>query len=210
MVVGDNFSNTTYRDVILIRTDADGDLVWNKTYDFGGVESGTAVCKSQDYGYTFSVSSWPGALAQIDMDGELIWYLTYSQGLNDIEVTQDGGLISTGFYSDIQGGKLYLVKTTQSGIITAVDIKADENYVIKCSPNPFISNANIAYEVQTPSRTKISVFDVRGNSVCILVDGYQQPGKYNVSFEAFGVPNGLYLFLFETGNNRFTIKAIKQ
>jgi hypothetical protein len=207
MVIG-NFDS----DIILIRTDANGGLVDRLTYDLGGWETGTSICRSEDFGYILSMmNNWVGALARIDIDGEMTWYSTYANscGLHDVMPTQDGGLISSGYYY-VNANKPYLLKTTQTGLITSLDEKQEKKFDISFSPNPFSHTAHISYKVLTASNTKISVLDLEGRLISLIVDEFQVAGIHRISTDASAIPAGMYLCRLENGDRQVTLKVIKQ
>jgi hypothetical protein len=50
-----------------------------------------------------------------------------------------------------------------------------------------------------PGRVKLSVFDLLGREVVVLVDQEQQPGIYEVSFDGTGLSSGVYLYRLQAG-----------
>jgi hypothetical protein len=75
------------------------------------------------------------------------------------------------------------------------DFTLSQNY-----PNPFNPTTSIQYQVPTGSNVKIVVYDVLGKQVAVLVDGFQNAGKYTVSFNGANLASGIYLYRMEAGN----------
>jgi hypothetical protein len=120
-------------DLWLIRTDAAGNPLWNRTYGGSLVEKGyyghiLTRCSDGGFaltGYTTSFNPTPGGgdfyLVRTNSSGHMQWNSTFG----DVEIdrcwsvieTQDGGLIITGTsQSQISGpGGLWVVKTDASG-----------------------------------------------------------------------------------------------
>ena len=46
---------------------------------------------------------------------------------------------------------------------------------------------------------RLTIYDVLGREVTVLVDRQQTPGTYEVTFEADGLPSGVYFYRLETG-----------
>ena len=65
-------------------------------------------------------------------------------------------------------------------------------------PNPFNPTTQIQYELHEAMELKLAVYDVTGKLVDLLVDGYQQAGRYEVQFDGNGLASGVYLSRLET------------
>ncbi|MCW8850247.1 MAG: DUF2271 domain-containing protein [Melioribacteraceae bacterium] len=84
----------------------------------------------------------------------------------------------------------------------------DQNY-----PNPFNPNTSISYslpasEKSEPSIVKLSVYDILGNEVAVLVNEKQNPGNYNIVFSASHLNSGIYFYTLHTSNFSQTKKMI--
>lgn len=69
----------------------------------------------------------------------------------------------------------------------------DANY-----PNPFNPLTHINYSIEKHGRVKLSVFDISGKEVRLLLDALQGPGKYSVNFEAEDLASGIYFYVLRT------------
>jgi hypothetical protein len=49
------------------------------------------------------------------------------------------------------------------------------------------------------SDVKLSVFDLLGREVAVLVNEKKAPGSYEVKFDASGLPSGVYLYRLTAG-----------
>jgi hypothetical protein len=67
-------------------------------------------------------------------------------------------------------------------------------------PNPFNPSTQLSYELKVDGEVKLTVFNVVGQSVRVLVDGYQTAGYYEVMFDANDLPAGIYLYKLQVGN----------
>jgi hypothetical protein len=61
-------------------------------------------------------------------------------------------------------------------------------------PNPFNPSTTLNYELSVLSFVDLRVFDLLGREVAVLVDRRQEPGQYAVTFNAGGLPSGMYLY----------------
>jgi type IX secretion system substrate protein len=66
-------------------------------------------------------------------------------------------------------------------------------------PNPFNPSTILSYNLKTDGEVKLTVFNLVGQSVQVLVDGYQQAGEYEVIFDARDLPAGIYLYKLQVG-----------
>ena len=81
-------------------------------------------------------------------------------------------------------------------------------------PNPFNPNTQISYQISVPSKVTLKVYDVLGNEVATLVDGYKSVGRYEVNFSALAassLSSGLYFYKLEaTANNKNIFREVSK
>ena len=65
-------------------------------------------------------------------------------------------------------------------------------------PNPFNPETTIRFEIQAAQQVRLSVFNVLGQRVQVLVDGQVAAGRHEARFEAYGLPSGTYFTRLET------------
>ena len=73
-------------------------------------------------------------------------------------------------------------------------------------PNPFNPSTSIKYSVPESGNIRLSVFNIVGEEVAILVNGFSQSGIFEVSFDASSLPSGIYLYKLESANSVQTKK----
>jgi photosystem II stability/assembly factor-like uncharacterized protein len=61
-------------------------------------------------------------------------------------------------------------------------------------PNPFNPSTRIQFEIPAASLVSLKVFDVTGKEVASLVDGIQQSGRHEVTFDASALSSGTYFY----------------
>jgi len=64
-------------------------------------------------------------------------------------------------------------------------------------PNPFNPTTTIHYSLTKDSHVKLVVYNVLGEAVAQLIDGFHSQGSYNVQWDAQNQPSGLYLYSLE-------------
>ncbi len=66
-------------------------------------------------------------------------------------------------------------------------------------PNPFNPSSIIQYDIPKTSFVKISVYDILGREVRVLVNEEKSPGRYQVIFDAKNLASGMYIYTIRTG-----------
>jgi hypothetical protein len=65
------------------------------------------------------------------------------------------------------------------------------------APNPFQRRTTIAYDLSRASRVRLTVYDLTGRRIGLLVEGREDAGEHVVPFDALGLENGLYYYRLE-------------
>jgi len=68
-------------------------------------------------------------------------------------------------------------------------------------PNPFSQSTNISYSLEKSDLVSLKVYDFAGREIKTLVNEVQKKGNYSVVFEAENLPNGIYNYILQIGNN---------
>jgi len=104
IIVGDKKPYSGNADIYIVKTDASGNVVWEKTYGhptYHDVAYGVETV-SDGYiitGYTYCITGGKSAfLMKVDLNGEIIWWKNIVDGAvaYDVKKTKDGGYIICG------------------------------------------------------------------------------------------------------------------
>ena len=87
--------------------------------------------------------------------------------------------------------------------LTAGNYKLSQNY-----PNPFNPTTTINYTIPKAEHVTIKVYDILGRELATLVNKDQQPGNYEVNFNASNLASGVYLYKLQAGSLTETKKLI--
>jgi hypothetical protein len=75
-------------------------------------------------------------------------------------------------------------------------------------PNPFNPVTRIKFDLPKQSLVKITVYDVTGQEVLLLVNQKMDAGRYSVSWNAVNYSSGIYFYRIESGEFTVTKKMI--
>ena len=67
-----------------------------------------------------------------------------------------------------------------------------QDYSINAYPNPFNQRVALDFALPSAAPVKLTVFDISGREVAMLVDGYQTAGNHEVIFNAKELVSGVY------------------
>ncbi len=113
-------------DIWLIKTNANGDTLWTKTYGGSGDDYGHSVQQTKDEGFiitgytqSFGAGSNDIWLVKTNAEGDTLWTKTFggsdSDFGNSVQQTKDEGYIVVGTAYSLNGGNVWLIKTDASG-----------------------------------------------------------------------------------------------
>ncbi|GEM_PF-4183117 len=83
-----------------------------------------------------------------------------------------------------------------------------QNQLWQNHPNPFNPVTTIEYEIAEDGFVSLIVYDALGREVTRLVQKRQQAQRYQVEFDATGLPSGTYYYILRSGNYRASRKMI--
>jgi len=75
-------------------------------------------------------------------------------------------------------------------------------------PNPFNAGTKITYDVAQPTQVRLTVFDLLGKEVAVLVDGPKNAGRHSVDFTGKGLASGVYFYRLWTTTTSMTRKLV--
>lgn len=120
-------------------------------------------------------------------------------------LVSNGNLGAIVVWQDYRSGSsfdVYEVGFNSSGIIgidplgnnIPGEYSLSQNY-----PNPFNPKTIISYGLKTAGNVKISVYDILGENIGVLLNEVRSAGNYSISWDASGFPSGVYFYKIEAG-----------
>jgi len=88
-------------------------------------------------------------------------------------------------------------------VFTPATFNLEQNY-----PNPFNPSTSIKYSVPESGNIRLSVFNIVGEEVAVLVNGFSQAGSFEVTFDASNLSTGVYLYKLQSANSVQTKKMM--
>lgn len=150
-----------------------------------------------------------GILAAITSD----LTMTTGYGLWAISPMQIPFLVAEQVYLNLHtaqhpSGEIRGQLTRNTTITTSIDtndsdrstsLRLNQNY-----PNPFNPSTAITYDVQQSGMIRLTVYDVLGREVAVLVNGVQPAGSHIVTFDASSMASGMYVYRLTSGSQSIT------
>ncbi|MDP4176316.1 MAG: T9SS type A sorting domain-containing protein, partial [Bacteroidota bacterium] len=81
------------------------------------------------------------------------------------------------------------------GFTTVNSFTLDQNY-----PNPFNPSTIIKYTLAEKNNVSLKVYDMLGREVASLVNGLQDAGAHQISFNGKNLSSGMYIYTIKSGN----------
>jgi hypothetical protein len=103
-------------------------------------------------------------------------------------------------------------KFTTSGISSVLQNKSGEvpsSMILEQNyPNPFNPSTTITFAVPSPGYVNLKVYNILGQEVATLSDGYVPAGNYTVTWNGQNFSSGVYIFRLESNDVQLSRKMI--
>ena len=196
----------------IFRTDTGGET-WTRQ------RSGTTASLSRIFFGTpdLGVAVGQGGSILVTWDGGTHWTrqeFPEMYAFTDVHVTKDSIAIITGNRGAILRGFLHVdphagedTDTTDSDTTDADSLPSTtalrQNY-----PNPFNAGTVIEADLHQPAFVRLEVFNMLGQQVVSLFEGWVEAGTVTVRWEATGLPSGVYFCRMTAGKYARTLKML--
>jgi hypothetical protein len=171
-------------ELVEVNNEFDADLSW-KTANESGIE-GFEVQRSSN-GWLFNTLSF------IDAEGESTTVSDYSYR----DLNLNPGLYTYRLKIKAANGNFQYSALTTCTIDPGKGLVVFPNY-----PNPVVGTTTIHYVVPEQSQVKLSLIDMNGRVVRVLVNGERNAGHHYVTLDAGPLNRGVYFYTLQSGSHK--------
>ncbi|HEX9007277.1 MAG TPA: T9SS type A sorting domain-containing protein [Bacteroidota bacterium] len=131
----------------------------------------------------------------------MLWQLT-GRLTNEMMQNATVTLASLWYTAWVNAG-LTTTDVTAAKSASPAEFELEQNY-----PNPFNPMTTVSGTLPVSGRVRISVSDLLGREVAVLLDGFRPAGKYDVRFDGSRLPSGVYVCRMEAGGKALSRKML--
>lgn len=199
--------------------------IWSLEISNGNLYAGTldlGIFKSSNYGVSWnSISNGISSeiITAISASDNIIIAGTYEKGIflstdyGESWIKKNQGLwrddyriyslliYNNHIYSGVLNFSLWKRSISDIVNIQSVSSEIPENYYLYQNyPNPFNPETKIKFNIPQNNFVNLSVYDLLGQKVKVLVNENLSPGTYEFSFDGLNLPSGVYFYKLDVGN----------
>ncbi|MCK4295991.1 MAG: T9SS type A sorting domain-containing protein [Candidatus Marinimicrobia bacterium] len=168
--------------------------------------------------------SFAEGLPGVDCDAESVWQsdtpvqttkfrlAVWSDGIDPLfsyNIRGRGGSCQNWDETDLPFKCILVQYKDITGVESEAVMKPTEFALHQNYPNPFNpQTTNIGFSLQKQSHVRLTVYNLLGQEIAVLVDAMRQSGYHQVSFDAKSLSSGVYLYQLETNQGVLTKKML--
>ncbi|MBE2227597.1 MAG: T9SS type A sorting domain-containing protein [Ignavibacteria bacterium] len=208
-----------------------GDSLWSQRYSGPGLNWDKPLAIAIDRndnvyvtGYITNLNDQDFITLKYDKNGVFKWDQSYNSGGFDVAfgiTCDDSGNVYICGNSSITGGSssIRTIKYSQPNAISNISSQIPTQFSLSQNyPNPFNPVTKIKFQIPLLRGVeaeggrgvfvKISVHDILGREVAVLVNEQLRPGTYEVDWDASAFPSGVYFYSITSGSFKETRKMV--
>ena len=108
----------------------------------------------------------------------------------------------------MQMAELELLGKLETSVEQKTPVQPGEFALSQNYPNPFNPTTTISYSIKTAGNVELKVYDLLGKQVASLVNKVQNPGVYNVTFDAHDLASGIYIYTLKSADAVISNKMV--
>ncbi|NOZ08730.1 MAG: T9SS type A sorting domain-containing protein [FCB group bacterium] len=147
---------------------------------------------------------YPLMISSNETDGEEVTFRYYDSEA-DVVYSYDE---TVQFTNDMVTGDLTTPFVLEENSILGIDENLPAEYALSSGyPNPFNPSTTLEYSMKNPGNVNITVYDMMGRTVDVLINDWSPAGNYSVTWNADSQPSGIYLVKM-TSSNFATVQKV--
>jgi outer membrane protein assembly factor BamB len=194
---------------LIVSLDYNGNENWKTTLPgdfFSNIINHGLVCDAE--GKIYFGPTFGGNFYCLNSDGTILW--TYNLGELEYDSSPAIGSDGTLYIGTHNGFPIENLIAIRDTVTFVEDESKDitDYELVQNFPNPFNSTTNIRYRIAESERVTLTVYDIVGRVVAVILDRYQEAGSYDVIFQPVDLASGIYFYTLISGNFTTTKKLI--
>ncbi|MBU1095047.1 MAG: T9SS type A sorting domain-containing protein [Bacteroidetes bacterium] len=130
-----------------------------------------------------------GDLANID---QIRFYVRDPEAVNEVKTIVIDKIEGVDRFSD----DVIITSVNENyNSISDLSFKLQQNY-----PNPFNPTTTIQYSIKNDGMVSLKVYNIIGQEVVSLVNGFKKAGYHQVNFDASKLASGVYIYQIQSGS----------
>ena len=212
-------------DCQIVRINPEGELLWRSNFGSVDIERCNSIIETNDHCFLLAGEREPSNdndnsdiyLVKSDNRGREVWSGVYGgdedEACSSVIQLENGCFVMAGrTMSYGEGGRdMWMVKTGADPVSVS---EKDNRYqptefnLLHAYPNPFNAQTIITFELPTARYLSLSVHDAIGQRVGALADGSMIAGLQSITWDANGLPSGLYFINLEYAGNTISRQLV--
>ncbi len=207
----------------IIKTNANGDTLWTKTYGDSGLYWSGSLQQTNDDGYIIAGAVQKNINEDVDIfimrlnrNGKCLWTKIIGGEADDyassIDITNDNGYVILGNTNSFGAGNydIYIIKLAPdlTDVNQSDKILPDQFIVQQNYPNPFNSTTNLCFQLPVSCQVKLEVYTILGQKVETVLNEYKTAGYYKIKFNANHLTSGVYIYRISTPQYQQSLKML--
>lgn len=107
-------------------------------------------------------------------------------------------------------GKVTVANNTGSNLVSneLKNMSAKQDVFVTMYPNPVKTNTTFTYELEENAYVELAIFNLTGQRVSTVISENQYAGDQRAEFDASKLAPGVYMYILQANNSKFTGKMI--
>ena len=202
---------------LTVTRDAVKEYIFELTWDKPSLELGSKTSETGKIDslikyavYRVDAASDPDEMTEMELAQNLIAITGETTYTDDVPPSEDAYWY---FVTSVTRNNVESIPTAsvEAGVVTSSEVETDSPNGFKLMqnyPNPFNPTTNIRYKVPAAGQVNVSVYDLIGRKVAVLVDGNVPAGEHTVQFDASALNSGVYFYRLTSGSTSITKKMM--